>query len=439
MDWDDEDEKTAVFDKSGNEDAATALLRSNPPAAPMGGAGALAQSSGGAAPSMPRPPQAPMAPQQAVPSAAPAYPSAVPAPPTSNTGRTIAIATALLLVVGLAAAIVLLVLPRQGALIVTAAGPGNKQVDAVQVFVDGVKKCDASPCKVGDLDPGTHMVKVSAAGYQATADQAVRVEGGDEAVLNVTLARASEGTGIKVTAEGSGLTLYVDDEEVGPLPQTLKDMTPGEHTIKVGGSDRYEPYEKKIIVKADEMQKIGPLKLKVIKGLARIEAGEGADKAKVLLVSGSERRPIPKLPIKIEIEVDKSYKLVAKRKGYEDFEQEITFEDGKAERTFTVDMTEEGEEKPVVRAGPRPRPRPGPKPKPKPEAAPSGNGTLNMNSIPVSNVILDGRPMGTTPKVGVSVSAGAHTVVFVHPEHGRKVRSVSVPAGGSATAAVRFP
>jgi serine/threonine-protein kinase len=77
--------------------------------------------------------------------------------------------------------------------------------------------------------------------------------------------------------------------------------------------------------------------------------------------------------------------------------------------------------------------------KPDKPVAAAGNGTLNINSIPVSNVILDGRPLGTTPKAGLSVAAGAHTVVFVHAEHGRKVRSVNVPAGGSATAAVRFP
>jgi serine/threonine-protein kinase len=52
---------------------------------------------------------------------------------------------------------------------------------------------------------------------------------------------------------------------------------------------------------------------------------------------------------------------------------------------------------------------------------------------------LDGRPLGTTPKVGLKVSAGAHSVVFVHAEHGRKATSVNVPAGGTATAAVRFP
>ena len=58
---------------------------------------------------------------------------------------------------------------------------------------------------------------------------------------------------------------------------------------------------------------------------------------------------------------------------------------------------------------------------------------------PVSNVILDGKPLGQTPKVGVSVSPGSHTVIFVHPEHGRKAKSVTAEAGKTAAAIVRFP
>jgi hypothetical protein len=66
-------------------------------------------------------------------------------------------------------------------------------------------------------------------------------------------------------------------------------------------------------------------------------------------------------------------------------------------------------------------------------------GTLSCNSIPVSNVIIDGKPMGSTPRMGLTVPAGTHTVVFVHPEHGRKVVTVTVAPGQSAMAATRFP
>jgi serine/threonine-protein kinase len=51
--------------------------------------------------------------------------------------------------------------------------------------------------------------------------------------------------------------------------------------------------------------------------------------------------------------------------------------------------------------------------------------------------VLDGRPLGQTPKVGIRVSAGAHTVVFVSGSN-RKVATVNVAAGGQKTVAVRF-
>ena len=499
MDWDDEDEKTAVFDKEPNEaPAAQALLKSGPPtpaaggvpSARVGAAAALMGSSGGAAaaPSFPSPGMPPSGPSTVrgmgpgpmpgpmpsqlgppmsgpmpgsgmtpmpMPVAPAQIPQVVPAPypaqpaASGGAGRMILLAVAGLLVVGLVAAMVVFFIPRKGTLVVTVAGPGNKSVDAVQVFVDGNKRCDTSPCRVTELSATTHMVKVTAAGYQPTAEQGVKVSTGEDAVLNVTLSRASDGTGIKVSADTIGsVKLFVDGKEIGPLPQELRDMAPGEHVIKIAG-ERYEAWEKRVAVEDGQVQSIEP-KLKVVKGLATIKAGNGADGAKVLLVSGSERRPIPRLPIKIDITTDKPWSIVATRAGFEDFKKDISFQDGKAEETFTIDLWEKGK-------APKPEPtstggqtatggpdkpdavKPPTSGGPTPPVAAAGTGTLNINSIPVSNVILDGKPMGSTPKVGLSVPAGNHTVVFVHAEHGRKSRVVNVPAGGSATAAVRFP
>lgn len=73
-----------------------------------------------------------------------------------------------------------------------------------------------------------------------------------------------------------------------------------------------------------------------------------------------------------------------------------------------------------------------------PMAPIEANATLNINSIPVSKVVLDGRPLGSTPKVGVSVSPGTHTVVFVHPVHGKKTVSITVKAGETKAVPMKF-
>jgi hypothetical protein len=463
MDWEDDDEKTTLWDKGAHEDAARDLLRSAPPP-PLPAAGmpafpsagsvkALASGSGGAAPALPRP--GPLPPLSAPPQ--PALPQITPLPAAGG-GKGLVGVIVVAAVALAAVAVYLFLTPAGGTLVVTVTGPNDETVENVQVFVDEEVACTSATCRVEGLDTGTHIVSVLADGYKRTADKAINVEKGQNVVLPVALVKKSQGTGIRVGALGTGLRLSIDDRDEGPLPIELKQMQPGEYTVRISGSDRYEPFEQKVQVKAGQVTNLEP-KLKVIKGLAHIKPGTGADGAKVLLVSGSERRPLPKLPIKIDIKPEKPYTLVAQKNGYQEYRKRISFEDGKAEKVFEIVLTPQRPPpsvevapvaaKPVARKQPvrrRTTSRPVVKkptrvvkrePAPPKPAAGEG-GRLNINSVPASGVILDGRPLGQTPKIGVAVSPGLHTVMFVHPELGRKVQTVTVKPGGTATAAVRF-
>ena len=358
IDWDDEDEATQVFDK-GLEDTARALLHSAPPPPPPPAAGAPPPPPPAAGapppasratglvgrplsvppPSVPRaplpPPPKALAPLTPVPVFEPPAPSiTLPQQRSSRGGLWMFIAAVLVIGAGAAA---YSLMPKKGSLVVSVSGPGNKAIDGVQVYVDGSQRCDASPCQVTDLPRGVHFVKVAAAGYSTTAPKAVKINAGEESAENVDLARGSEGSGLKVVAEGAGLKLSVDGKDYGPLPQEIKDLAPGEHTVKIDGGERYASMEKKVTVEADKLTTLEP-KLKVIKGLATIKAGNDADGAKVLLVSGGERRPVPQLPLRVDITSEKPYSIVATKKGFSDFKQNIEFEDGQAERTFVIDM-----------------------------------------------------------------------------------------------------
>jgi serine/threonine-protein kinase len=369
------------------------------------------------------------------------------------------------------ATLVIHLLPSTGSIVVAVSGPGNRAVDSVQVLVDGKKQCDNSPCVANEVSAGTHFVTVKATGYATPAAQAVKVTRGDEAVLNLQLSPASEGTGIKVSAEGAGVKLFIDGKEIGPLPQELKDLSPGEHQLKLESNGRFETYEEKVTVVADQMKLVGPLKLKVLRGTAVIEAGNNADGAKVLLVTGREKRQIPKLPYKVDIDTSRGYQIVATKKGFDTLTLPVSFEAGNDQRQFTIELQREGEaasaggtevattnNATVATTKSATTSSDGRKARTTTSstssttsttstssasstssAAAAGQGTLNINSIPQSNVLLDGRPLGKTPKAGVSVSAGSHTVVFIHPEHGRKQVVVTVIPGRTATAAVRFP
>jgi hypothetical protein len=312
--------------------------------------------------------------------------------------------------------------------------------------VDGKVVCQASPCTLADVASGTHLVRARATGYQATADTAVPVTGGQDAVHNVKLDPA-KGSGLKVSAVGNGLRLWVDGKEIGSLPQELTDLEPGTHRIKLVG-DAYHALEQSVEVLQNEVVDIGPLRPKVAKGVARILPGENADDARIVLETGSERKAIPRLPLNLQIDTSKPHVLIAQKPGFADFRKELTFEDGEAERTFEVVLIASAESSTPIpdvgqpAASPRtvtalPRPVATPAPAPKPAPAATGGGTLNINAIPKASVILDGRPLGITPKVGVSVGAGPHTVILV--KDGQRVtKSVNVKAGATATVVHRF-
>lgn len=444
-DWDDEDDKTTVYSRESGHMPTFGTLNPHIPAPSV--------VPGAPPPPMSRP-SAPI-PMQPSPSVPLPRPSPLPTdvmPPASVPPSTTASKAGLYVGGGIAlallAALVFVLMPRSGTLVVTVAGPGNKPIEHVEVVVDGKVVCQASPCTLADVASGTHLVRARAAGYQATADTAVPVTGGQDAVHNVKLDPA-KGTGIKVSAVGSGLRLWVDGKEIGSLPQELTDLEPGTHRIKVVG-DAYHPLEQSVEVIQNEVLDVGPLRPKVAKGVARILPGENADEARIVLETGSERKAIPRLPLNLQIDTSKPHVLIAQKAGFADFRKELTFDDGEAERTFEVVLIASAESSapipdpaqpalaPAPRAGASPRPAAvAPAPAPKPAPAATGGGTLNINAIPKASVILDGRPLGITPKVGISVGAGPHTVILV--KDGQRVtKSVNVKAGTTSTVVHRF-
>jgi Trypsin len=84
-------------------------------------------------------------------------------------------------------------------------------------------------------------------------------------------------------------------------------------------------------------------------------------------------------------------------------------------------------------------PPPAPRVAPRSHAmTPVGAATLNLNSIPIAHVVLDGRPLGSTPKIGVRVQPGAHRALFLTPDGERQEQSFELEAGAARTVAVRF-
>ena len=350
-------------------------------------------------------------------------------------------------VVALAAA-VFYFMPHAGQVAVNVADSKGSAVPHLVIYVDGKKQCETAPCIVSDIPAGSHTVRVEASGFEPPADKAVAVESRKDTTVDFTLAAmANSGTGIKVTGTQPGAKLFVDDREVGPLPQDLHDMAPGSHKVRIAGSERYAPVEKIVTIAKDELQDLGTLTLKVVKGKATISLGTPG--ARVFIVSGSDRRELPALPISVDIDTSKQWSLVASKPGFNDYNQPISFDDGQAEKAFTValdpktatiafgNVAAPAYTPPVHAAAATPAPAaatPASNDAPASGAA-AGQAFLNINSIPASSVILDGKPIGSTPKLKYPVPAGSHSLVFINPDQGfKKQLSVSVAAGETKAA-----
>ncbi len=483
MDWE-EDEKTTIFEKNetttvfeGPRDGHSARSF---PAPPPVGLPPPQRRSGGIGTMPPPPPGAPPTgrfsstppPLSKLPNAARTAPMGVPAvtrqlsatrvmpPDFTRSGVTsvvsavsgaqrnkyVALGVGALLVAGIA----FVAMPRSGKIAVFVSGVSGKPLSAVNISVDGVQKCTASPCNL-ELDKGIHAIKASADGY-TPQEQGTTLHSGDEIALNFKLNKASEGTGFKVSGKQDGVELFIDGKEIGPLPQELKDLEPGPHKILLKGSDRYAAEERSVMVETDEVKDLGAVALKVLRGLATFDVRTPG--VKVTLVSGRDRRQLTDFSQPVEIETSKNWTIEATKPGYEDLRQPITFED-RAEKVFVIALNErsgpvvpERVERPsapaVAAAAPAPRPRPPAEPRPAPPSSDEetggggGNCTLNFNSIPVSNVLFDGRPLGGTPRLGVSAAPGTHTVIFVSPEEGKKSMTVSCRSGETKTVAARL-
>ena len=393
--------------------------------------------------------------------------SIVPRQQQSKAGLVIA------LIIGVFAAMAIagfLLMPRTGTLVVNVADAKGAAVAKLEIIVDDKKACDSAPCIVRDVQSGVHQVKVVAQGFDPPAPRAVTIEARKDSTTEFTLSPTAGGhaggTGIKVSGTQNGVRLLVDGKEYGPLPQELHDLTPGEHKVKVvgplpspGGTDRYAALEKTVDVKQDELVDLGNVALKVLKGKATIQLGTPG--AKVYLVNGTNRKEVPQFPIAIDFDPNEKWQLEGKMPGMEDYSSPISFDDGQAEKTIVVTLSPKGTmpafpvpdrtmtppprqafvppttqpREPVVVA-PKPETAPKEPAKPKePAATAGGEAFLNINSRPASTVLLDGKPLGPTPRVKVAVTAGTHTVLFVNAEESLK-KSVSVTVAAGETKAV---
>jgi serine/threonine-protein kinase len=355
-------------------------------------------------------------------------------------GKKVPLAIAALFVV--VACLVLLLRPRYGSLVVTALGPGQRAVDNVQIFVDDAPLCATSPCRISGLSLGTHKLRATAAGLASAEVRSVEVTSGEEATANIeltpTAASEVQAGGLRMSSGAKEYTLLVDDRRVGKLPQTVSGLASGKHWIKLEPEDGSGVIEKGVMIRAGEVADVDPMPAKRDKVLVTIRLSPESEGASVTLDDAF----LLDFPAELELDPKSVHVLSATKPGYEDYSQTLQLGDGETEKL--VELTLVPLDAHHSRAA-----KPAHKPAAAKAAAPaqSGNGPainpaeglLNISSVPPSQIILNGRPLGSTPKTAIVVPGDSmQTIVFVHPKMGRRRAQKFVPAGKERTVSIRF-
>ena len=276
----------------------------------------------------------------------------------------------------------------------------------------------------------------------------------DRLSVVTSIAMKGETASLRATAKHDGIKLVLDGKEMGTLPKTIEGLAPGEHSLVFEGGDRYASQRSPITLSPNEIRTLDSVSLKVTKGAATFDVKTPG--TSLVLISNDERRALTDYSHPIDIDNSKGWMLEATKPGFKSLIMPVTFED-QAEKTFVVALTEpsRGESAPATaEAPPAGKPDKGaylapkneakaPAPAPAaaaPKAAGGGGGgtcTLNINSLPMSKITLDGRPIGMTPKLGVSAPPGTHSVMLIS-DSGRKATSVTCKAGETKMVAVRL-
>ncbi len=347
------------------------------------------------------------------------------------------------IVVGALFAVAVLVLalrPRSGSLVVTASGPGNRAVEQVQIFIDDhpPQLCATSPCRIEPLSPGLHTLRATATDLASQAEETVEITAGQEAIYNINLLGtepAIKAGGLRIAAAETDLTLYVDGKRVGKLPQELSGLSGGKHWIKLDAEDGSPAIEKAVVILPGETVDVEPSAAKRDKALVTISLSPGSEGASVTLDDAF----LLDFPAELELEPQSVHVLSASKPGYEDFSVEVQVEEGESEKLIEVALTPLDGSHNVRRARAKSARKAAPAKAASGAMGDATQGLLNINSDPPSQIILNGRPLGNTPKTAIAVPGDSlQTIVFVHPTMGRRRAQKFVPAGKQRTVAIRF-
>lgn len=287
---------------------------------------------------------------------------------------------------------------RYGELVVDIADQECGSLESVRVYVDEELRCTTAPCTLR-VRTGGHLVRAEVDGFTPAAARAVFVDA-DMPALHKIQTGVSDRTAIEVRGGAREGQLYIDGNLEGLLPKRVTGLTRGEHSVVIRDTKGSLVLERTVFLEEEQLL---VLDLAVPAPEQETRATESPEP--------SDAKPVSELP----------------RSRSERAPQDE--DDGSPSRSNDVVLAAASPKStPVESESSRATTK-------RPES--SAQGTFRLTAEPSAMVLMDGRPLGQTPQ-RVRVDPGVHTILFVHPEHGRSRVTAKVQAGQIRNLHARF-
>ncbi len=276
-----------------------------------------------------------------------------------------------------------------GVIVITASDDSSS---GAAIRIDGVPSGNVPLRKT--LTPGRHLVQVGKRGF-TTFSKWVDLVAGQVMTIPVALQPQVLKTGsLLVTADVTGLPVYIDGQRRGGTPLVVDGLTEGEHVVEIRSpGEGYQPFSEVVTVRADQRTSVeATVRLAPDLGSLRVIANvPGA----IISLDGVDIGVAPAAKGGLS---PGEHVVTAQAGGYEDVTQSVTVIAGR-ERVVSLRFTIESTEVPRI---------------------------VVRSSVPDATVTIDGEEYGSPPITIEPAELGTHSVVVRAPGYREVRRTCSV-------------
>jgi hypothetical protein len=319
------------------------------------------------------------------------------------------LALAGVLAVGLALGVRAMMAPPALATVTLVTQPADAEVS-----VDGRPLVgQTSPFTIQGLAPESeHSLVVRAEGH-AEHTSRFGVEPGETKTLSaVELQPVKVDTGFAINSQPVGAKVFVDGKPLElETPARIANLAPGLHTVRLERGEKFLPWETQVAVAVGQVIELESAQLIPTAAVEKSEASSSSRSS-----GGGEQARMERKERRAERRAEQAAQKAAA--------------DAEKRSARAAKAAAKSNAKAAVAAK-----------APAAKAAPvvAGGGTLRVNSRPWSQVFVDGKLVGNTPQLGISLAPGTHKLKLVSPDLGMtKQLTVQIEKGKATTKVVNL-